>query len=373
MTFPRKAFLNVAGLLALALVTAALPPSSSSAQSAPTKESSPSGKILFQSTQGSDTPVNEIYTMEADGKRQTRLTYNEFDDTHPIWSPQGDRIAFLSDRGAGGYDIYLMNPDGTGERLLRDAANGGPLLTNNIEWSPDGSRIMYAVGGKIYVVEVMAPGGGYSTTPVQNVSATAPVGAFDSNATWSPDGYKLAFISKMSCATCFPDLFVMNADGSERKQLTFTYDAEFGPHWTPTGRIAYGSYRNDPPNAYVINVDGTGDGLLTTQVGEVGGPVWSPDGARVAFRSAGPDSVPRRGLYVMNADGSGLTFLTDEANGGGRILWSQDGTKIVAHSLNAENCIDVISLDSAGAGRRATNMTKTKKADEYAYSWQRRP
>lgn len=365
-----KACLKFAGSMALAFTVAvSLPTGSTSAQTNRKQQPSTNGKILFQSTQGSDGYVNEIYSMEADGKRQVRLTNNEVDDTSPTWSPQGDRIAFLTDRGAG-YEIYLMNPDGSGERPLRDADHGGPLLTDNIEWSPDGTRIMYAVGGKIYVVEVTAPGGGDSTAPAENLSASAPSYAYDNNATWSPDSSKLAFISN-GCSGCFPDLFTINADGTGRTQLTATSEPEFAPRWSPLGgQIAYGSYRSGSSNIYVIKADGTGDHLLTSEVSEAGSASWSPDGTRIAFSSAGPIVSPRSGLYVVNADGTGLTYLTNEASAG-RVLWSPDGTRIVAHSSNDANWIDVISFDATTASRHVTNLTKTRKADEFAYSWQR--
>jgi hypothetical protein len=76
MTFPRRA-----GLPALALLTfvAALAPALAAAQSAPSKSQSPNGKIVFQSTQGGDGFVNDIYVMDADGEHQTRLTDNASD------------------------------------------------------------------------------------------------------------------------------------------------------------------------------------------------------------------------------------------------------------------------------------------------------
>lgn len=370
--FP-QACLKFAGSLALALTAVLAPSASASAQTAqakPSSPSSPNGRILFQSTQGSDSFVNEIYSMEADGKRQVRLTYNDFDDASPVWSPQGDRIAFLSMRGDAGYDIFVMNPDGSGERPLRDAEHGGPLVTNNIEWSPDGRRIMYNVGGKIYVVEVFDSVGGYSDAPAQNLSETAPAFAFDSGAVWSRDGSKLAFTSR-GCESCFPDLFVINADGTGRAQLTTTFDAEFSPVWTPSGRIAYGSFRDNGSNTYVINPDGTGDQLFNDAVMVASGPVWSPDGASVVFGSSGPASAPRPGLYKMNSDGTGLMFLTDEVNGGGRIVWSPDGSMLVAHVVNDANWIDVVCFDANSTNRHVKNMTKTRKADEFAWSWQR--
>jgi TolB protein len=373
MITSHKACLRFTSLLALMLAAAVLPSANSQAQTAArTQPQSPNGKILFQSTQGSDNFVNEIYTMDAEGKHQVRLTYNDFDDASPVWSPQGDRIAFLSMRSDAGYDIYLISPDGTGERPLRDADHGGPLITNNIEWSPDGKKIMFNVGGKISVVEVIAADGSLSLAPVQNLSASAPSYAFDSDATWSQGGSKIAFISN-ACATCFPDLFVINADGSGRTQLTTTPDAEGGPRWTPTGSIAYTSFRDGSANTYVINDNGTGDHLLTGVVPDVSNAIWSPDGTRIIFNSSGPASAPRSGLYLINVDGSGLVFLTDEANGGGRVLWSPDGNKIVAHTVNDANCIDVISFDANPVKMKVTNMTKTRKADEFAWSWQRLP
>ena len=365
----RTACLKFAGPLALALAAVALPAAGSSAQTARAPQPSTGGKILFQSTQGSDTFVNEIYTMDGDGKRQTRLTYNEFDDTTPVWSPDGSKVAFLSERGAG-YDIYLMNADGTGEHALRDAAHGGPLNTVNLQWSPDGTKIIYSDGGKIYVVEAVAPGGGDSTAPVQNLSASAPSYAYDVNPAWSPDGSQIAFVTYgcLSCST--PDLFTMNADGTGRTQLTTTSEAEYDPVWSPMGgSIAYGSLRGGGRNVYVINANGTGDHLLTAGVSDADSHAWSPDGSRVAFNSTGPVGIPRRGVYAINADGTGLTFLAEQGDTSYPILWSPDGTRLVTHISNDTNSIDVIAFAADGSSRHATNLTKTKKADEFAYSW----
>src|SRR5688572_16442307 len=120
MTDPRRASVRFLALLTLAFLAAALP-LKHAAQSAPAKQQSPNGRIAFQSTQGSDGFTNDIYVMNADGKRQTRLTDDPGDDVSAQWSPQGDRIAFLSDRRGNGYEIYLMSADGTNQHLLREA------------------------------------------------------------------------------------------------------------------------------------------------------------------------------------------------------------------------------------------------------------
>jgi Tol biopolymer transport system component len=89
--------------------------------------------------------------MNADGTAQTRLSDGTADDSDPAWSPDGNRIAFRSDR-AGNGDIYVMRADGTGVTLL----------TNNARepaWSPDGSRIAFTRPGGNWDIYVMNANG----------------------------------------------------------------------------------------------------------------------------------------------------------------------------------------------------------------------
>ena len=70
--------------------------------------SSRSNRIVFSSTRDGN---SEIYSMNADGSDQTRLTSHPSADAFPAWSPDGDRIAFTSNRD-GKFEIYVMNADG---------------------------------------------------------------------------------------------------------------------------------------------------------------------------------------------------------------------------------------------------------------------
>lgn len=365
MTFPRTAAARLVPLLMLGILVAAFPRARAAAQQGPSQPASPNGKIVFQSDQGGDPGVNEIYTMDADGRHQTRLTDNTADDAAPIWSPAGNQIAFVTNRGGAGYDIYLMNGDGTNQRPLRSAPNGGPLVGDNIEWSPDGTRIKYNVGGKIYVVEAVAPGGGDSVVPPQNVSALAPAGSFDSAASWSPDGTKLAVVSS-ACQNCPPDLYTVNADGTGRTQLTSTAGFEANPRWSPAGgRIAYEAFRNGSRDIYAANADGTGEQLLTAGVGSFGDLAWSHDGTRLAFRAA------NTGVYAVRADGTGLALLSDVQSSSGDIFWSPDGARVVFHTGNDNGFVDIFVVKADGSSRRANNYTKTRRSDEFASNWQR--
>jgi hypothetical protein len=129
----------------------------------------------------------------------------------PAWSPDGKRIAFsdLEDVRAPG--IYLISPDGSDRRWI--AAGVDPA------WSPDGRRIAYSAGG-IFV----ANSEGSETVRLTSASDWMP--------TWSPDGRRIAFVRGLFNGG---NVWVMEADGSNQRQLTFSPEAERFPVWLPAG------------------------------------------------------------------------------------------------------------------------------------------
>lgn len=354
MNIPRQASTRFLAAPALLCLFAALP-LTTAAQTAAAKEKAPTGKIVFQSTQGSDGYVNDIYVMDSDGKRQTRLTDDPADDTTPVWSPDGSKIAFLSNRRSNGFELYLMDADGGNQRPLRDEA---PIVPFNFQWSPDGTRLSYSDGFDVYVVEVAG-----TAAPV-NVSGSKPAGSRDLEAGWSPDGGRLVVRNSTDCGGC-TDLHVINsADGGGRVALVTGPGFDVAPRWSPSGQfIAYEGDRGER-GIYVVPADGTGSEVkVSGTVGSWGGPTWSPDGSRLAFRAGLGD------VYVVNADGTGLMHLGDVPATSGDIFWSPDGTKVAFHSGNADNWVDILVIAADGTGRRAVNYTKTRRADEFALSW----
>lgn len=169
---------------------------------------SPDGtSFLFQSSyedlanRGKDGTVSSaIYVMAVDGSNQKRLTSIDGIDGSPTWSPDGNRIAFSSNRH-GSMDIFVMNSDGSG--LLRLTDN--PANESDPIWSPDGNQIAFASirkepAGSAYVVRPDA-------TDEKLVSSKgAPV-------EWSKDGSRL-LVTKGS------QLAVVTADGRNHQPLT---------------------------------------------------------------------------------------------------------------------------------------------------------
>jgi TolB protein len=137
--------------------------------------------------------------------------------------------------------------------------------------------------------------------------------AYDSGATWSPDGTKIAFTSNR---TGDFEIFVMNADGTNPLNLSNDPGrSNFGPAWSPDGsRIAFTSNpgatvgTGGDDEIFVMNTDGSSLVNLTNHTADDFWPSWSTDGSRIAFTSGRTGDLE---VFVMNADGSGPANLSN--------------------------------------------------------------
>ena len=188
--------------------------------------SSDGSRFLFQSSyedpsnKGKDGTVSSaIYTISANGSRQTRLTPIQGIDSFPAWSPDGKRIAFCSNR-AGAMDIFVMNADGSGtSRVTADAAAD----TNPI-WSPDGNRIAFTSyrrqgDGSVYVVGADGRGERWIC------DAGSP-------AAWSPDGNRILVASD-------GQITVIGTDGQHQRRLTRPNGRALDGVFSPDGKKVY--------------------------------------------------------------------------------------------------------------------------------------
>jgi TolB protein len=238
-------------------------------------------KIAFETIRDGN---YEIYLMNPDGSDQENLTRHPAKDVAPAWSPDGKRLAFVSDRADNNEEIYVMNRDGTGiVRLTNNPANDG--------WP-----------------------------------------------TWSPDGTQIAFQSdRDSGPKPRFDIYVMNADGSEQKRITSEPRHDRWPAWSPDGAwITFTSNREIVKKIYLIRPDGRDLTLLSRlNVGyDDRYSTWSPDG-RITFvsnREALTDGSTDEEIYLMATNGSNLQQLTDNSDGDWLARWEPNGERFVFYS-----------------------------------------
>jgi TolB protein len=137
---------------------------------------------------------------------------------------------------------------------------------------------------------------------------------------FSPDGTRIAYIST---GDGNPELYVMNADGSDPRRLTTTESAEASPQWTPDGRqIIYAVVEGRSTQVWAANADGSEARVLNVAGGGNDQPAVSPDGNMIAFRS-----VERGGrdIFLMNVDGSNVRPFTETETREGNPAWFPDG------------------------------------------------
>ncbi len=204
-------------------------------------------------------PEYDIYTANADGSHVTVLSATPGYDAEATISPLGDKIVFTSTRD-GDPEIYTMNLDGTGVKRLTftKGYDGGPFFS----W--DGKSIVYR--------------------------ANHPEGA-EEMATYEE------IVKEHLVRPTRLEIFTMDADGKNQRQVTSNGKANFAPFFHPDGkRIIFSSNLADPKgrnfDLFIINVDGTGLERITYCESFDGFPMFSRDGKRIVFCSNRNNAKP---------------------------------------------------------------------------------
>jgi Tol biopolymer transport system component len=252
---------------------------------------------------------DQIVVMHADGTGQRALTTPAANDAEPAWSPDGRKLAFVTNTG----DLAVMNADGSGRRIL---ARDGPATDWYPKWSPDGTRIVF----ERTPAHVGVPGLYVINADGTDKRRLSPPGYHPA---WSPDGKRIVFVDLLQ------RLDVIDLKG--RLRVILDTGALFAPHghqvmstctleapaWSPDGkRIMFergGCGGQHSSQIMVVPTDGkTDDYPLTRRTPNIwdSEPTWSPDGKQIAF-SRGPRLGELGDLYLMNADGSHLRRVTN--------------------------------------------------------------
>ncbi len=170
-------------------------------------------------------------------------------------------------------------------------------------------------------------------------------------ASWSPDGRYIVFDSNRDRKQ---EIYIMKADGSDVKRLTFTDKKNYLPTISPNGKqILFMSYSDTLQAVYTMNIDGSDLRRITDTRHKYGDPAWSPDGKRIVVHS-NRDSEAEE-IYTLKPDGADLKRLTNNEAVDFVPRWSPDGKWIAFNSLRDGNReIYIMRPD----GSEQTNITK---------------
>jgi eukaryotic-like serine/threonine-protein kinase len=363
---------------------------------------SPDGKSFVYVSAASG--ANDIYLRRVGGRNPVNLTADSsVDDSQPAFSPDGEHIAFRSEREGGG--IFVMDSTGESVRRLTD-------FGYTPGWSPDGKEIVVSTDTFIYPTDLAGSGGRLKAIDVR--TGTSRDVTTEGNAhgpRWSPHGRRIAYWG-LRGQSGQRDLWTVRADGSEaRGGVEVTKDAalDWAPVWSGDGqKLYFASDRGGSMNLWRVAIDeasgrvlGAPEPLTTPAnwsgafslsrddkriafetldwrstllraafdpVAEkiVGQPVpilrstqpmrdheLSPDGTQVAFTRAGT----REDLFVARVDGTQYRRLTDDAFRDRGPGWSPDGKRIAFYSDRGGD-YEVWAIRPDGSGLEALTATK---------------
>lgn len=230
---------------------------------------------------------------------------------NPSWSRDGQWVLFEANlEGDRELDLWAVARDRVGiHRVLERAQQGA--------WSPDGNKLAYIheLEGNLEIFVADADGSNAVNVSQDEHDTYIP--------RWSPDGRWIAFVRRSAPESRIHDLWIMSAEGGDRRRLTESSTNEIGISWAPdASELAFGSDRSGSFDIYSIGLEGTETRRLTDSESRDMMPAWSPDGSTIAFASDREGSMQ---IYRMDREGGDVHRVTGLSGRALMPAWSPDG------------------------------------------------
>jgi Tol biopolymer transport system component len=289
---------------------------------------SPDGQqIAYQSNRNGNF---SIWLMDANGENQREITPGDSDDRHPAWSPDGQRLAFDSD-ASGSREIWVIDQDG---QNLQQVTSIGQI-SNFPGWSPDGTMLSFYVyqAGTLNLWTVLL--GGDDPRPLTSDLADERRNQCTfacHQAGWSPDGQRLAYTGGDQRS-----IWTINVDGSNPTEIVSGEDSNnHFPWYTADGQVGYLTEHITADvswtDAWLLNPASGEVTLLLDRIRHQGPLEWSPDGTKVLFHS------PRSGNFDL--------YVVDLSAEGGAEVLQGEGEQLPPSSFSESGHPDEIAKES---------------------------